>query len=120
VAGFLRAFTSRDPVALVIRLEPPAQEALQRATAELGRLLDRLGIPIAAAPEVQLELTRLPPARRGSLYTAAQVFLRCPGPRDSIYAREAAACGLVVVDGDGAAAPELRALAAAMTGSAAR
>src|SRR5262249_40505 len=68
------------------------------ALAEIAATLTRAGFTITDLPEVLFEATALPPAARGSIYTAARVFLRTGGERDRIRAREAAACGLQGVD----------------------
>jgi GT2 family glycosyltransferase len=110
---FIQTFTARDPVALVIRVEPPGPGAVQRALSRLGALLARAGTPPGAAPEpglpeVLFESTPLPPARRGSIYTAAHTLLLTGADDDPIHAREAAACGLRVVGPNATVAELLR------------
>ena len=95
---FVRAFTARDPVVLVIRVEPATSGAADRVLAEVSHLLEAAAMPLRDVPEVLFEATPLPPARRGSIYTAARVFLRSDDPGDAIHARDAAACGLAVFD----------------------
>jgi hypothetical protein len=95
---FVETFTARDPVALVVRIEPPTAGAPALALTEIAATLTRAGFAIADLPEVLFEATVLPPACRGSIYTAARVFLRTASERDRLRAREAAACGLEVVD----------------------
>jgi len=98
VRRFVETFTVRDPVALVVRIEPPTAGAPALALAEIAATLARAGFAIADLPEVLFEATVVPPAGRGSIYTAARVFLRTASERDRLRAREAAACGLEVVD----------------------
>ncbi len=112
VRCFVETFSVRDPVALIVRIEPPTAGAPALALAEIAATLTRAGFAIADLPEVLFEATALPPACRGSIYTAARVFLRTSSERDRIRAREAAACGLEVVDASVAPA-ELRRLLAA-------
>ena len=100
VRRFVETFTVRDPVALVVRIEPPTAGAPALALAEIAATLTRAGFAIADLPEVLFEATALPPACRGSIYTAARVFLRTASGRDRLRAREAAACGLQIVDAD--------------------
>jgi GT2 family glycosyltransferase len=108
---FMRAFTAHDPVALIVRVEPATPGAAERTVAQIGPLLGPAGISVSDAPEVLIEATPLPPARRGSIYTAARVFLRGDGPDDPIHTREAAACGLTIID-PGQATGALRAVLA--------
>jgi hypothetical protein len=112
VRSFVETFTVRDPVALVVRIEPPTAGAPELALAEIAATLTRAGFAIADLPEVLFEATVLPPACRGSIYTAARVFLRTASERDRLRAREAAACGLQVVDAS-AASDDLRRVLAA-------
>ena len=93
---FFTTFTARDPVALIVRVEPPTPAAAAEMATAIQALLGALGSAPHAAPEIIVEATPLPPARRGSLYTAATVFLSCGGPRDHFYRREARACGLAL------------------------
>jgi len=116
ILRFVQAFTARDPVALVVRIEPPRAAAPQVALAEIAGALSRAGISITDLPEVLFESTALPPACRGSIYTAARIFLRTASERDQIRAREAAACGVGVVDAD-LAPVELRRIVAAYQGT---
>ena len=110
VLRFVQTFTARDPVALVIRIEPPVAGAAERALARIGALLARAGIALEPAlPEVLFEATPLPPARRGSIYTATRALLLTGADADPIHAREAEACGLPVVGPD-ASGEELRRL----------
>jgi GT2 family glycosyltransferase len=111
VRRFVETFTVRDPVALVVRIEPPTAGAPALALAEIAATLMRAGFAIADLPEVLFEATALPPACRGSIYTAAQIFLRTESERDRIRAREAAACGLEVVDATSASSDLRRVLA---------
>jgi GT2 family glycosyltransferase len=104
VRRFVETFTVRDPVALVVRIEPPTAGAPALALAEIAATLTRAGFAIADLPEVLFEATVLPPACRGSIYTAARVFLRTASERDRLRAREAVACGLEVVDANAAPA----------------
>jgi GT2 family glycosyltransferase len=104
---FVRAFRADDPVALIVRIEPPAPGAPERALALAAAALGPAGIAIADAPEVLFDATPLPPGRRGSLFTAAQIFLSGDGPDASPDARAAAACGLTVVEA-GTSAEDLR------------
>jgi GT2 family glycosyltransferase len=94
LSPFFRAFNSADPVALIVRVEPPTPEALDRVVAGLNGLLAALAISLHSAPDIVIEASSLPPARRGGLYTAATAYLRSAGGRQGFYAREAAACGL--------------------------
>ncbi|HET6279475.1 MAG TPA: glycosyltransferase, partial [Polyangia bacterium] len=103
---FFRTFKNEDPVALVVRVEPPTPEALERTVRRVQSLLASLGIAMDAAPDIVVEASAIAPVNRGGLYTAVTAYLRCPGSRDRFYAREAAACGLPVLK-DGA---ELRPL----------
>jgi GT2 family glycosyltransferase len=97
---FLRTFSAADPVALVVRVEPPTQAGADRAARALGELLRELGIEPSAAPEIVIDVTALPAARRGSLYTGASVYLACGGPREPFHRREAEASGATVADLD--------------------
>jgi GT2 family glycosyltransferase len=114
VLRFVQTFTARDPVALVVRIEPPAAGAAERALARVGVLLARAGIALGGTPEpllpeVLFEATPLPPAQRGSIYTAARALLLTGADADPIHAREATACGLSVLGAD-VPAEELRRL----------
>ena len=95
---FFRAFRNEDPVALVLRVEPPTPQALERSVGGVQSLLAQLGIPLDAAPDIVIEASAIAPIHRGGLYTAATAYLRIPGSRDRFYAREAAACGLPLLD----------------------
>ena len=89
----------------------PTAGAPALALAEIAATLTRAGFAIADLPEVLFEATVLPPACRGSIYTAARVFLRTASERDRLRAREAAACGLEVVDASAPPADLRRVLA---------
>ncbi|MDI6869877.1 MAG: glycosyltransferase [Bacillota bacterium] len=98
VGAYLRAFTAEDPVSLIIRVEPPLPEEVDKATQQIMQLLEKTGVPEASVPDIVLETSAIPPRRRGGLYTAATAFLPCAGSRAGLYAREAKACGLPVVE----------------------
>lgn len=104
---FFQAFSARDPVALVVRVEPPVTEALEKTVGHVQALLARLGIALVDAPDIVIEASAIAPGRRGGLYTAVSAYLRCPGSRERFYAREAAACGLSPIDAE---VSELRAV----------
>ena len=99
VRVFASCFSSADKVALVMRVEPPSEARLQRALDKVTALLAELGIAPDKAPDIVFEGTALPAARRGGLYTAASAYVCCPGPRDHGWRREAAACGLTIIEG---------------------
>jgi GT2 family glycosyltransferase len=105
LARFLTTFTADDPVALVVRVEPPTPEGAVQAAEAIRGLLRDLALPPGRAPEIIVESTPLPAARRGSLYTAAAAFLSCGGARDRFYRREARACGLPLAEQEPAADP---------------
>ncbi len=92
VATYARRFVRRDPVTLVLRVEPPTADRVARARGRLDALLATL--VASDGPAIRLETTQIPPRRRGSLYAGASAFLPCAGSREAIYAREAEACGL--------------------------
>jgi len=95
---FFQTFTASDPVALVVRVEPPTPEGAAQAVDLVRGLLRELGLPEERAADVLVDATPLPPARRGSLYTCAVAFLSCGGARDVFHRREALACGLVLAE----------------------
>lgn len=97
VERYCEAFTSADPVSLVVRVEPPSPESAERAFEALQGLFRTLGLAEDALPDVVVETTAIPPSRRGGLYTGMTALLTCPGSREAIYVREARACGLPVV-----------------------
>ncbi len=96
VATYVRRFEGRDPVALVLRVEPPSPDLVTRARGKLDALLATL--VASDAPAIRFETTQIPPRHRGSLYAAASAFLPCAGSRAAVYAREAEACGLPSLD----------------------
>ncbi|HET6149957.1 MAG TPA: glycosyltransferase [Polyangia bacterium] len=100
LARFFSLYGAGDPVALVVRVEPPTPQGAAQAAEAVRGLLRELSIPVERAPEILIEATPLPPARRGSLYTAAKAFLSCGGARDQFYRREALACGLSIAELD--------------------
>src|SRR4029077_15740950 len=104
--------SGRDPVALVVRVEPPRPGDAEVALAEVAAALARADFSRADVPEILFEATATPAGSRGSIYTAAQIFLRTDGDRDQIRAREAAACGLTLVDATLGSSELRRALAA--------
>ncbi len=114
LARFFETFSASDPVALVVRVEPPSAEGAQQAAEAVRGLLRELALPPGRAAEVLIDATPLPPARRGSLYTSAAAFLATGGPRDGFYRREALACGLVLAElaGPADAHPSTSAVAA--------
>jgi GT2 family glycosyltransferase len=98
LARFFATFSAADPVALVVRVEPPTPAGAEQATRAVAGLLRELGLPLAAAPEIVIDATPLPPASRGSLYSAAAAYLACGGAREVFYRREARACGLPIAE----------------------
>ncbi len=98
LSAYLRAFASGDPVSLVLRVEPPLPERVEAALAEARGCLAAAGISEEAMPDVVFEASSIPPAARGGLYTAVSALLPVAGSRASLYLREAAACGLPVID----------------------
>jgi GT2 family glycosyltransferase/radical SAM superfamily enzyme YgiQ (UPF0313 family) len=98
IGHYLKAFSASDPVSLVIRVEPPDSELVEEATRAVRQLLAESGLPEALTPDLVLETSVIPARRRGGLYTAATAFLPCAGSRAALYAREARACGLPVVE----------------------
>ncbi len=115
VLRFVAAFSGRDPVALVVRVEPPRPGDAEVALAEVAAALARADVSLADVPEILFEATAIPAGSRGSIYTAAQIFLRTDGERDQIRAREAAACGLALVDAKLGSGELRRSLAARQT-----
>jgi hypothetical protein len=93
-------------VALLVRVEPPTPEGADQAVEAVRALLREMGLPEERAADVLVDATPLPPARRGSLYTAAVAFLSCGGARDQFYRREAQACGLTLAELEAGAAPQ--------------
>ena len=96
----------------MVRVEPPRPGDAELALAEVAAALARADVSLADVPEILFEATVIPPACRGSIYTAVQIFLRTDGERDQNHAREAAACGLALVDGNLGPGELRRALAA--------
>jgi len=102
---FFQTFTASDPVVLLLRVEPPTPEGEAQAVEAVRALLREMRLPEDAAADVLVDATPLLPARRGSLYTCAAVFLSCGGARDQFYRREAQSCGLTLSELEPAASP---------------
>ncbi|MEA2695838.1 MAG: hypothetical protein QOI66_109, partial [Myxococcales bacterium] len=94
VEAILRTFSNHDPLAVIVRVDPPNPATVERAVEAIKALLARLGKTVDEAPDIVIEASALSPRRRGGLYTAASAYVHCPGGRDHYNAREAAACGL--------------------------
>ncbi|MBI4880881.1 MAG: glycosyltransferase family 2 protein [Planctomycetes bacterium] len=108
LAAFCRAFRASDPATFVLRVEPPSGDQLAVVTRAAETLLAGLGRDAAELPDMLIDASRVHARQRGGLYTAASALLLTGSPRDPLYAREAAACGLQVLR---AATPEaMRAL----------
>ena len=103
---FFQTFGPTDPVALLVRVEPPTPEGADQAVEAVRALLREMGLPEERAADVLVDATPLPPARRGSLYTSAVAFLSCGGARDQFYRREAQACGLALAELEAGAPPQ--------------
>lgn len=107
---YLRAFGPMDPVSLVIRVDPPLPDLIETVVHEVERCLGEAGCSPEEGPDIVIEASYLAPTERGGLYTAATALLSVPSSRELLYAREASACGLPVLE---ATSPgELRAAAA--------
>lgn len=98
VASYVTSFGPHDPVSLIVRVEPPLPGVIEKAWEQVTGLLQELRLPEAETPDIIFETTAIPPRLRGSLYTAATAFLPCAGIRAHIYAREARACDLPVIE----------------------
>ncbi|HEY2901038.1 MAG TPA: glycosyltransferase [Polyangia bacterium] len=99
--GVFRALTNRDPVAVVVRVDPPSAVTVDRAVAGVKAILSRQGRSLDDAPDVIIEASAIAPRDRGGLYTAATAFIPLPGSRARFLAREAVACGLPIVVAEG-------------------
>jgi hypothetical protein len=97
VAAYLRAFSSADPVALIIRVEPPATEWVDAAFGAVNGLLAELALSPEGSADIVFEGTQRLDAERGGLYTSATAYIRCSPTHSPDYARQAAACGLPVL-----------------------
>jgi len=97
-ASVVTAFGPDDDVTLILRLDPPTQDVVDRVTRGVERVLQVLGVDESEAPDVMLDVSWIPPRRRGGLYTAASALLATNSQRFAMYRREAGACGLRVVD----------------------
>ena len=102
---FFQTFGPTDPVALLLRIEPPTPEGAAQAVDIVRALLREMGLSEDRAADVLVDATPLPPARRGSLYTCAAAYLSCGSARDQFYRREALACGLTLAELEPAAGP---------------
>jgi GT2 family glycosyltransferase len=97
-SAFVQAFSGDDPVGLLLRVEPPTARQTEVAVEALGRVLAELRIGDDQLPDIVLENTVLTPSQRGRLYAAAQILLVAGGSRAKLYRREAAGCGLSIVE----------------------
>ncbi|MGE5544092.1 MAG: glycosyltransferase, partial [Bacillota bacterium] len=98
VATYATTFKPSDPVSLIIRVEPLLLENVESALRQIASLLQELGLSESNVADIFLETSKIPPRRRGGLYTAATAFIPCAGSRAALYAREAGACGVPMVD----------------------
>lgn len=98
LAAYVRTFGPSDPVSLVLRVEPPLPELVEAVVAEAQACLGAAGVAEGELPDVVIEASSIPSAARGGLYTAASVFLPVAGVRARLYLREAATCGVPIVD----------------------
>lgn len=90
LGAYLSAFNPGADVALVIRAEPGDEDAAGQVLAAI----EGLGRDPETIPDVVIVDQALSPDRIGGLYTACNAFVDLGNPR---HAREAAACGLAVV-----------------------
>lgn len=97
LADHLERTDASADVTLVLRIEPPVPERIDAILAAIRAILAASGRDDAQLPDVLADATHLPPARRGSLYTACGELRLAGSPRDVVYRREAEACGLAVV-----------------------
>jgi hypothetical protein len=93
-----RAVSQRDPVAIILRIDPPTPALVDRAVAGVNEALASVGITVDQAPDIVIEASTIPARRRGGLYTAATAYVTTTGPRDRFTTREARACGLPIID----------------------
>ena len=98
IETFLTTFSSEDPVALVVRLEPPSEGVLRQGWDAITGILQKHDMDPKDAADILFEASSIPPRSRGSLYTSAQHLLMCPGRRAPTYAREARFCGLNILE----------------------
>ena len=97
VAAYLRAFSSADPVALIMRVEPPTAEWIDAAWGAVNGLLAELAMSPDQSADIVFEGTQRPDAERGGLYTSATAYIRCSPTDSRDYVRQAAACGLPIL-----------------------
>jgi GT2 family glycosyltransferase len=94
--AFLETFGPADPVAIVLRPEPPTRLYIEQSLAEASSLINEVA-KAKALPAVLLETTNLAPLARGSLYRAVQAWIETPGPLAPFISREATAVGLPTI-----------------------
>jgi GT2 family glycosyltransferase len=99
--GVFRALHNRDPVAVVVRVDPPTAATVERAVAGVKAILSGQGRSLDDAPDIVIEASAIAPRDRGGLYTAATAFIPLPGSRARFLTREAIACGLPIVAAEG-------------------
>ncbi|MEA2698394.1 MAG: hypothetical protein QOI66_2665, partial [Myxococcales bacterium] len=97
ITAYLRAFTSADPVALIVRVESPTAEGIDSAFRDVSALIAELQLSPEHSADIVFEGTHLPDVQRGGLYTAATGYLRCTPDAQPALVREAVACGLPVL-----------------------
>lgn len=108
--AYLAAFEPADDVALVIRAEPgeprtpgePGEPGAPAAAERVLAAIARLGRDPDEIPDVVIVDRALSPDRAGGLYTACQAFIDLG---NALHAREAAACGLEVLQVEQLRAP---------------
>lgn len=93
---YLREVDADAPITLVLRIEPPAEDAVASAAARIEEVVRRCSGPGRELPDVLLEATPIAPRARGGLYTAASALISCDSARAALWRREAEACGLAV------------------------
>ena len=107
-ADFVTTFGPEEDIGLLLRVDPPtpgrAELAVELVTSELANL----GLGEEVAPEIILDTTQFNAGERGRLYASAVGLLCSGGSRAKLYAREAQACGLPLLDDLGAEGLRLR------------
>lgn len=94
LARFVADHSPGDDSTLVVRIEPPIPTVIERVIARVKEVLARSGKRESEIPDVLAEVTSLPTTKRAALYRAVSRVHLTDSPRDKMYRREAAACGI--------------------------
>lgn len=99
-ADYMSLAPSNGTVGLIVRIEPTDDAWLHHVVATMRRVAKRQGIDLDSRDDVIVEARRIASADRAALYRAATDFVVLPGVRRGALTREAASCGLRILEGE--------------------